>query len=274
MAYVISFVRERFEKAQQLIYSRSSELFRRELERQFHTDTLPEWLEIKEVDQVLFSLKNDKVIVPYGTANALYIDTPMLLGEDNSDTNPHWNEINDLLQSKEYRKDNEEVTSIIRSILDGDVEFDDDFSAPFVFKYKRNGDGRVFDLLDCATGIKSFSIVQMLLKLGHISSKTLLVFDEPEAHLHPQWVVEYARMIVLIHKYIGTKFFIATHNPDFVSAIRHIAEKEKMLDAVNFYLAQCEEGMYQYTYRHLGNDIEPIFKSFNLALDRIEEHGR
>lgn len=128
--------------------------------------------------------------------------------------------------------------------------------------------------MDCATGIKSFSIVQMLLKLGHISSKTLLVFDEPEAHLHPQWVVEYARMIVLIHKYIGTKFFIATHNPDFVSAIRHIAEKEKMLDAVNFYLAQCEEGMYQYTYRHLGNDIEPIFKSFNLALDRIEEHGR
>lgn len=241
IALVIDFVKAKFEQTQSLISSCSGELFRTEFEAQFH-EKVPYQLEIKEVNQALFSQKSDRVALPYGTANVLYIDTPLLLGEK-SIKNPHWTEINTLLQNKKYSRANELVTNIIsESILEGDVEFDDDFTSPYVFKYIRKGDDKVFNLLECATRVKSFSIMQMLLKLGYISSKTLLVLDEPDAHLHHQWIVEYARMVVLIHKHIGTRFFIATHNPDFVRAIHYIAEKEMMLDDVNFYLARRDEG--------------------------------
>ncbi len=50
----------------------------------------------------------------------------------------------------------------------------------FVFKTKQ---GIEIDLRDCATGIKSFAIINFLVKNKSINDKTLLILDEPEAHL-------------------------------------------------------------------------------------------
>ena len=140
------------------------------------------------------------------------------------------------------------------------------------FKFKRS-DGEVFNLLDIATGIKSFLILQQLLKNGSISDKTLLIIDEPESNLHPQWIIEYARIIVLLNKQLGVKFFLATHNPDMVSAIRYISEKEGNLDNVIFYLALPSDKEFSYKYHLLDKNIEPIFGSFNIAIDRINKYG-
>jgi predicted ATPase len=140
------------------------------------------------------------------------------------------------------------------------------------FKFKRV-DGAVFNLLDVATGIKAFSILQLLLKNGHLNEKTLLIIDEPESNLHPQWIIEYARVIVLLNKALGVKFFIASHNPDMVSAIRYISEKEGVLKNVNFYLANKQENTFVYNYHYLDKNIDPIFESFNIAINRINQYG-
>lgn len=58
-----------------------------------------------------------------------------------------------------------------------------------------------------------------------------------------------------------------------VSALRYISEKEGTLDKVNFYLAQKTETKFKYNYKHLGNEIDPIFESFNIALERINKYG-
>lgn len=262
---------EIFDSAFKLSKSRNTFLLKKEFEDVFHTNELPKKLDVYEIDELLLSLSNNKLSVPYSVQNTIYIDTPMMLGEY-SDDNPHWNDLNAILYSNKYSNTNDYISNIIKTdILKGDVKYDDDILSSFNFSYSRNEDGKVFNLLDCATGIKSFSILQMLLKLGLINDKTLLVFDEPESNLHPQWIVEYARIIVLINKYVGAKFFIATHNPDFISAIRYISEKEKNLNSVNFYLAE-KDGV-TYNYRDLGIEIDPIFESFNIALDRIEKYG-
>jgi len=91
--------------------------------------------------------------------------------------------------------------------------------------------------------------------------------------MHPKWIVEYARIIVKLNKEMGIKFFIASHDPDFISAIRYISEKEGNLDKVNFYLAEKEGDTFTYNYMHLLHNIDPIFKSFNIAISKIEEYG-
>ena len=106
-----------------------------------------------------------------------------------------------------------------------------------------------------------------------MNDKTLLVIDEPEVHLHPQWVVEYARLIVLLNKKIGVKFLIASHHPDMISAIKYIANKEKNSSDLHFYLAKSDKNSYQYDYKDLGLEIEDIFSSFNIALKRIDLYG-
>ena len=115
--------------------------------------------------------------------------------------------------------------------------------------------------------------MQLLLKRGLLTDRTLLILDEPEAHLHPQWIVEYARVIVLLNKILGVKFMLATHSPDFINALRSIAEKEDVLDSVQMYLSTKVSGTEQFEFKSLGVDVEPIFESFNIALDRIGLYG-
>ena len=110
----------------------------------------------------------------------------------------------------------------------------------------------------------------MLLDNGIIDENCLLIIDEPEAHLHPQWIVEYARMIVLLRKTIKAKFFIASHSTDMVEALRSLSDAEGIESDLRYYLGEEEGESGSYIFRDLGLDIEPIFASFNKSFDRLE----
>lgn len=206
----------------------------------------------------------------------VYIDTPMIVGMNRYTGYPYmeyWRDLNELLERPIKKSYSLKINDNIKEIIGGGSYLDDNVSYKGSLRYKRN-DGQTFDLIDSATGIKSFSILQTLLRNGTISSNTMLIIDEPEAHLHPQWIVEYARIIVMMHQKIGAKFFIASHSTDFVSAIKYIAEKQKVQKSLSFYLAEEDKRKpYTYNYRSIGTDIEPIFESFNKSLDKISEYG-
>lgn len=76
---------------------------------------------------------------------------------------------------EEYR----EIKEKLDAILPGD------------FVYTSEGqfyvnDGVNLKASNLATGSKMFSIIKLLLAKGEITEKTLLILDEPEAHLHPK----------------------------------------------------------------------------------------
>ena len=112
-----------------------------------------------------------------------------------------------------------------------------------------------------------------LLENEWLDEETILLIDEPEAHLHPQWIVEFARILVLLSKKLGTKIVLACHNPDMVAAIQSISEREQMSDKTHFYLAEPVAGSSQYNFVDKGNEIGDIFESFNIAMSRIEQYG-
>ena len=205
-----------------------------------------------------------------------YIDTPMIVGSGLTvdKDKDYWKHLAELLNTNSHIIGGGlSLYNNLAHIIHGESVLTEDGIRKSSLSYKRE-DGKIFDLKDCATGVKSFSILQLLLKNGFLQKDTLLIIDEPEAHLHPQWIVEYARMIVLLHKEIGVKFFIASHSTDMVSAIRYIAAKEGVQERLNFYLAEDSiETPYEYLYRELGLDIDPIFKSFNKSFDKIDEYG-
>lgn len=253
------FVENKFKNAEDLIKLRPISLFTQELSHVFQSNILPKTFEVSEEEEVIVALNKPTLSISFSVNKAIYIDTPMSL------LSPgyyhHWHDLNTLLKKQEdtrlYLKD---ILSLISENIQGEAQKDSLYTSDFSFT---RSDGKTFDLNEVATGIKAFSIIQLLLKNGHIDNRTLLIIDEPESHLHPQWIVEYARMIVLLHKHIGVKFFLASHNPDMVSAIRYIAEKEGVLDNVNYYLAKKTEEDYLYNYRALGSDIAPILGSFH-----------
>jgi energy-coupling factor transporter ATP-binding protein EcfA2 len=263
-------IEKRFKDAINKIKLRPTSLFIEELKSIFSDGDLPKKFEVLEFDELIVALNKSNLSIPYSIQNAIYIDTPMMISVEDSH-NEHWSDLNELLLEK-GNKSNKFSNVISNEIIQGDVVVEEGIYSADDFKFKRN-DGSVFNLLDVATGIKSFSILQLLLKNGILTDKTLLIIDEPESNLHPQWIIEYARIIVMLNKELGVKFFLASHNPDMVSAIRYISEKEGILERVNFYLAERINEKFSYNYKFLDKEIDPIFESFNIAIDRINKYG-
>ena len=165
----------------------------------------------------------------------------------------------------------------IQRVINGTITYEDESSLlmdePGLY-YHRKIDNLRIPLKQAATGITSFAYLLQLLNNGYLQKDTLLIIDEPEVHLHPQWIVDYAKLLVLLNKKIGMKILISSHNPDMVSAIQSISRKEGVIDTVHFYVAQKQnEEDFRYTYKDLGTEIGDIFDSFNIALSRIQMYG-
>lgn len=240
----------------------------------FHTKYPPTLLEISENELPIFKTDYEFLSEPYWIDNVIYIDTPMFF--QNSGTE-HWNDVNEKLKKRpEYYNDKvntKEIDTLIKSeILTGQAEIKfNELNSSFTFITPT---GAEIDLSDSATGIKAFAVLDLLLKNKSINDKTLLILDEPEAHLHPQWVIEFGHLLTLIHKYIGAKVFVATHSPDMVQALRYIPNKEGIGERVNFYLAKADDGKNgQFIYQDLKGEIDDIFSSFNISLDKLAKYG-
>lgn len=272
---VINSIEALFEKTNRILLTRDYSLYRDAL-----TNVLNDDLKNVIISEygVPFVGKNvGNVPILNFIQQSVYIDTPMIAGLDMRNGTfqnvEYWDDLNMMLSKPAKKSYSRTINNYIRDVTGGNAYIDYGLSANGTMKYQRE-DGLEIDLANSATGIKSLSMLQALLRNGSITENTLLIIDEPEAHLHPQWIVEYARIIVMMHQKIGTKFFIASHSTDFVSAVKYIAEKQKVQKSLSFYLAEEDKRKrYSYNFRSIGTDIEPIFESFNKSLDKISEYG-
>jgi len=261
-----------FQDAYLNIENRPIEILDDIIDDYFTEDVEVDNFDIEELG-ALITDRAEKKLSNFLTINKVaYIDTPVIIGVENiGNTNiQHWEELDLLLKRKgENINKQSKISSILKDeIIEGESNYD---SNNDTFVYKRKDEFSI-DLLSCATGLKSFSLLQILYNNGFLDNKTLLILDEPEVHLHPEWIVQYARLVVLLHKEFKVNFLINSHNPDMVMAIKFIAKKELENDSVNFYYAK-EAEKYSFDYINSHDDIEQIFGSFNSSLDRINEYG-
>ena len=90
-----------------------------------------------------------------------------------------------------------------------------------------------------ASGSKAFAILKILLEKGFVNDKTILVLDEPEVHLHPQWQNKFAELLVLLAKELKVKILLTTHSPNFLLALETFEKKYKLNDLFSAYVAEC-----------------------------------
>ncbi len=170
-----------------------------------------------------------------------------------------------------------DVALLIKNLIGGDISIDKKKGIGMCeqpeFRYVAKN-GKSFNLKGAGSGIISFSYILLLLQNGWLTDKTILIVDEPESHLHPQWIVDYARILVLINKKLGTKILLSSHHPDMIAAIQTISESKGLKDVTRFYLAQpSTDEPDRRIYKDLGFNIEEIFDSFNIAIERINSFG-
>lgn len=156
----------------------------------------------------------------------------------------------------------EDIKIKINKILPGTFEFSDD--GDFYIT-----DGNKLKVSNLATGSKLFSIVKILLEKGEIDDSTMLIFDEPEAHLHPEWQNDFAEIITLLVKELGVKVVLTSHSPNFVLALEANMRKYGISDKTNFYRTIFDkDGMVN--YESANDNLEVIYGDFLSAFAKMK----
>lgn len=164
-----------------------------------------------------------------------------------------------LLAEEKYAEINQKISEVISGNIE--MSADGDF---YVVKGKR------LHFTNLATGSKMFSILKILIDKGQIDERTLLVLDEPEAHLHPEWQNKFAEVIVLLVKYLKTNVVLTSHSPNFVMAIDAYMRKYEITDKTNFYQTRrMEDGFVEYV--DVNDDLGRIYTDFMDGYSEVKE---
>lgn len=255
---------------------RSSDLYELIATTYYTPDDLPGSFSLFENEVLLVS--NNCFTEPYFINKALYIDSSI---PSSSEKRPDEDAIavitrSLMMESPSYELDSYAKNILVRMnrIINGTIslqESSQSLNSKKELRYKRY-DGLDIPLRNAASGIQAIAYLYRLLECGFLDSETLLLIDEPETHLHPQWVVEYANILVHLHKDLGVKIIIASHSPDMISAIETISRRHELEDVTRFYQAKQDQNL-KYTFEDLETNIAGIFESFNVAFSKMQDYG-
>ena len=182
--------------------------------------------------------------------------------------------IKDLMDKLEYSKylQGKSLSGIdsfdIESIIGGRFVYDKKSRSLLLVKPEN---GKVFSYppVNVASGIKSFGLVQLLLEMDFINESKMLIWDEPENHLHPKWQIEFAHLLVKLAK-AGIPVVVSSHSPYFIQGIRYFSNKEEMNPYVNYYLAENSDNYSGLsTLENVTEDLNQVFMKLAEPLNQI-----
>lgn len=137
------------------------------------------------------------------------------------------------------------------------------------YSYKSADSDKLLDVRNLSTGLKTFVILKTLLLNGGIEYNGVVILDEPEIHLHPEWQLLFAELIVLLHREFGVHILLNTHSPYFLRAIQVYSAKYEMADKCRYYLS--ENSGNQAAITDVSDDIERIYARLSKPLQDLED---
>lgn len=137
---------------------------------------------------------------------------------------------NDVLVNERLEK----IIEKINQICEGSLFYNESNG----FSYYENNLNIKLHSNNLSAGLKTFAIIKTLLLNGSIKENDIIILDEPEVHLHPEWQILLAEIIVLLHDEFKIHVLLTTHSPYFLEAIEVYAQKYHVDDKCRYYLAE------------------------------------
>lgn len=234
-------------------------------------------LEISFEKNSIIDIKNDINI----NTDAIYIDSPFVMDDINSyyrskNTNNHRiSLINKLTEKKQDSVENifdeiinnkklENVMSKLSVVATGkfkDLDFD--------IGYQEKDYIKPIYVSNLSTGLKNFTILQRLIENGYIVENGLLILDEPEIHLHPEWQIIFAEILVILHRDINLNILLNTHSPYFLNALEVYSAKYKIEEKCKYYSFELKDK--DIIINDVTNSIDIIYKKLSKPFQTLED---
>ena len=159
----------------------------------------------------------------------------------------------------------ERIFETMNGICDGDLTVSEDGGN---YSYRTSELNGTLEMSNLSTGIKSFIILKTLLRNGSINDNGVVILDEPEIHLHPEWQLKFAEVIVLIQIEFGVNILLNTHSPYFLNAIEVYVKKYGIEKKCKFYLTDDNEG--RTNIKDVTDQTELIYEKLARPLQDLE----
>ena len=204
---------------------------------------------------------------------AIYIDNPFIIDDiENIFMQKERNSRQHLVTKLYYGRNKNTIKKIyineklervykkLNSVIDGKIVIKN-----LDIFYKNNK--MEINAKNLSTGLKTFAIIKMLLQNGTLEENGTIILDEPEIHLHPEWQLLFAELIVLLQKEFGMHILLTTHSPYFLNAIEVFSEKYKINEKCKYYIAENDvngsiikdmTGNTKKIYRKLARPIQDL----------------
>ncbi|MCL2110686.1 MAG: AAA family ATPase [Clostridiales bacterium] len=173
---------------------------------------------------------------------------------------------NDVIVVNEIITANKLVDALdkLNSVFDGEIVTD----GKGKIVYKNGVLAKPLRIENLSTGLKVFAIVKTLIENGSIKKEDVLILDEPEIHLHPEWQLVFAEILVLLQKEFDLSVLLTTHSPYFLEAIDVFSGIHGVKDRCKYYLAEAD-GVFA-TIKDVEGNLEPIYELLANPLQKLE----
>lgn len=174
--------------------------------------------------------------------------------------------VGEAIQTLLTTKQLENIYSRIDSVCSGNI-ISNKASAFFQYNNKK----AELNVLNLSTGLKTFSIIKTLLMNGSLKQGGVLILDEPEIHLHPEWQKTLAEIIVLIQIEFNIHILINSHSPYFIKAIDVYSKKYKIRETCKFYLSEDDKTYKTARIKDVSDSLEGIYRLLFIPLQELED---
>ena len=168
--------------------------------------------------------------------------------------------IDEVLTSTKLDK----ILELINKICPGDMETRTRVGTTFI-----DGHSGKISMANVSTGLKSFIIIKTLLLNGQLKDGGIIILDEPEIHLHPEWQIVFAELIVLLQKQFNMRILINTHSPYFMMALEDYSVFHNIADKCRYYLMESNGKIA--TTKDVSNNTKEVYKKFLKPIQELED---
>ena len=155
-----------------------------------------------------------------------------------------------------------QIEGIINNVVVGNFEKDE--AGSYIYK---NENGKDINIKNLSTGLKTFSIMKLLMLNNELEENGTIILDEPEIHLHPEWQVKFAELIVLLQKELGMHILLTTHSPYFLKAIQVFSKKYEISDKCKYYIGKIDGK--QSILIDTSDKLENIFYKLTIPFENL-----
>nr|WP_274619273.1 AAA family ATPase [Bifidobacterium amazonense] len=166
-----------------------------------------------------------------------------------------------------------DVERILGGVIPGDIR---SLADGYYLDSPRAGGSVRFE--NMSTGLKSFAVLKMLIERGKFGERDVLVLDEPEIHLHPEWQMKYAQVIVLLQKTFDLTVVVTTHSPYFLDAFDLYSRQYGTSGSASYYESSRDLESNAIVFEDVTGNIDAIYQTMagpidvlNALRDELEE---